>query len=278
MIASIGFMQGRLSPLVDGKIQAFPWQHWRDEFPAAQSLGLTMMEWTIDQDRLHENPLMTASGRREIRALGDRHGLSIPSLTGDCFMQAPFYKKEGRERAALLGDLRALIEACADVGVRFIVVPLVDAGRLDDARQKDALCEGLFGVEAMLKACGVKIIFESDYQPAELKQFIDGFPAETFGINFDIGNSASLGIDPKVEIPTIAARIDNVHVKDRKLGGTTVPLGQGNADLPMAFRLLREIGYRGNYILQTARAADGDHAGALARYRDMVLGWLAAGD
>ena len=29
--ARIGFMQGRLSPQVDGKIQAFPWVHWRDE-------------------------------------------------------------------------------------------------------------------------------------------------------------------------------------------------------------------------------------------------------
>ena len=27
----VGFMQGRLSPMVDGKIQAFPWGHWQEE-------------------------------------------------------------------------------------------------------------------------------------------------------------------------------------------------------------------------------------------------------
>ena len=56
-IPRIGFMQGRLSPQVDGKIQAFPWQHWRDEFPAAQKLNIPLMEWTLDHDRLtEENP------------------------------------------------------------------------------------------------------------------------------------------------------------------------------------------------------------------------------
>ena len=35
--------------------------------------------------------------------------------------------------------------------------------------------------------------------------------------------------------------------------------------------LIEQSGYRGQYILQTARAADGDHAGALARYRDMAV-------
>ena len=48
----IGFMQGRLSALVDGKIQAFPWDEWREEFPRAKALGLGRMEWTIDQERL----------------------------------------------------------------------------------------------------------------------------------------------------------------------------------------------------------------------------------
>ena len=67
----------------------------------------------------------------------------------------------------------------------------------------------------------------------------------------------------------------NVHIKDRLRGGTTVPLGTGNADFGRIFAALARTGYRGNYILQTARATDGDHAGALERYRDMAAGWLS---
>lgn len=272
---NIGFMQGRLSLPVNGKIQAFPWDYWRAEFATAEANGFGLMEWTLDQDRLHENPLMTPAGREEIRALARRHGVRVLSLTGDCFMQAPFYKVSGAARRALLDDFRNVIGACADVGVRYIVLPLVDNGRLENAHQEDDLIAGLNEVAPLLQD-GMKVIFESDYPPAALHGFIARLPAARFGINYDIGNSAALGFDPAGEIGAYGARIDNVHVKDRALGGTTVPLGTGNADFPTVFRALRRAGYGGSYILQTARAADGDHVGALRRYRDMVTAWLKA--
>jgi L-ribulose-5-phosphate 3-epimerase len=65
-----------------------------------------------------------------------------------------------------------------------------------------------------------------------------------------------------------------VHVKDRLRGGTTVPLGTGAAEIAKAIRLIENSGYSGQYVLQTARAADGDHAGALARYLDMTVQWI----
>jgi L-ribulose-5-phosphate 3-epimerase len=77
-------MQGRLSPMVGDRIQAFPWNHWRDEFAAAARGGFRLMEWTLDLDRFYENPMLTTAGRAEIRALGAAHRLSIPSLSGDC--------------------------------------------------------------------------------------------------------------------------------------------------------------------------------------------------
>jgi hexulose-6-phosphate isomerase len=80
---------------------------------------------------------------------------------------------------------------------------------------------------------------------------------------------------PADEIAAYGQRIVNVHIKDRVLGGTTVPLGTGSADFESVFAALAKAGYRGNYILQTARAQDGDHAGALCRYRDMAANWIA---
>src|SRR6266571_6192932 len=87
----IGFMQGRLSPQVDGKIQAFPWTHWRQEFADAERLGFGLMEWTLDHGRLSENPLMTEAGRREILVLSREHKVRVSALTGDLFMQVPFW-------------------------------------------------------------------------------------------------------------------------------------------------------------------------------------------
>ena len=58
MMNKVGFMQGRLSPIVDNKIQAFPFDHWEKEFSIAKELGIKCMEWTLDYPNLRCNPLL----------------------------------------------------------------------------------------------------------------------------------------------------------------------------------------------------------------------------
>lgn len=271
---SIGFMQGRLSPVLNGKIQEFPWNNWRSEFNIASTLGFKIMEWTLDQNRLYENPLMSVRGQKEIKELCQDNELVIPSLTGDCFMQAPFWKFSGSERSGRQDDFMCILDACFNVGISQVVIPLVDNGRLDNKEQSKALLEFLNDNECEMSERGIKIAFESDFAPDDLQAFIGQFNTTTFGINYDIGNSASLGFDVEKEFQAYGQRILNVHVKDRLLNGTTVPLGDGNADFVKVFRLLKECKYAGNYILQTARARDGKHANVLSCYKSMVELWL----
>jgi len=274
MTINIGFMQGRLSPIVNGKIQAFPWDYWQDEFSIANEHGFKIMEWTLDQSKLYKNPIMTEVGQKEIMELSNQYGITIPSLTGDCFMHTPFYKVCGKEKESLLQDFHNIIISCGKLGVEFIVFPLVDNGKLENLKQEKVLQEGLslFGTE--LRQYRIKIVFESDFPPDRLKNFILGFSSENYGINYDIGNSASLGFDPEEEIKAYGQRIFNVHIKDRLLNGTTVPLGHGNADVPKVLKALRNIDYNGNFILQTARAIDDNHTGVLCQYRDQVFEWM----
>lgn len=274
MIDRIGFMQGRLCERVDGKIQAFPWLDWESEFPAAAAIDLHLMEWTMDQERLYENPLMTKEGQEKIRTLCQRHDLAITSLTGDCFMQAPFWKIDGQARTDLQSDFLAIGQACAAVGIRMIVVPLVDNGRLETAEQENVLIEFLLAQQSFLSQHNLQVIFECDFIPVEFARFIVRLPAERFGINYDVGNSAALGFKPAEEFAAYGARILNVHIKDRVLGGTTVPLKTGSADFEAVFSALAKQNYQGNFILQTARAAEGNHSGVLSSYRDMTLQWM----
>ena len=52
MTKNIGFMQGRLSPMDDGKIQSFPWKYWQNEFALASKYNFDLIEWTIDQHKI----------------------------------------------------------------------------------------------------------------------------------------------------------------------------------------------------------------------------------
>jgi len=187
-MSRIGFIQGRLSPIVDGKIQAFPWHFWQQEFAIGAEHGWHIMEWTLDQERLSESPLMTSQGQQEIKSLCGDYNFTIPSLTGDCFMQAPFYKEEGIKREQLMNAFRHIIDASSEIGVEMIVIPLVDNGSLETSKQEEALLEGLANVDPQLRAADMKVVFESDFGPEELTSFIQKLDASTYGINYDIGN------------------------------------------------------------------------------------------
>jgi len=189
-------------------------------------------------------------------------------------MQAPFWKAAGKLGASLKKDFVAIATACKAVGISVIVVPLVDNGRLENLEQEDQLIQFLDTQADFFMSNQLQVIFESDFGPVELARFINRLDPAIFGINYDIGNSAALGYVPMEEFAAYGHRVVNVHIKDRVLGGSTVPLATGSADFNAVFEELQRVDYCGNFVLQTARALDSDHSSVLARYRDMTADWI----
>ena len=154
------------------------------------------------------------------------------------------------------------------------MIPLVDNGSLESQTQEDDLVEILTLEKDNLTRLGIRIAFESDLSATNLQRFIARLPFESFGINYDIGNSASLGYDPEEELFFYGERVINIHIKDRLLGGTTVPLGAGDADFDTVFKMLSKLKYQGNYILQTARDEQGHHSKVIEDYSKMTNNWI----
>lgn len=271
---NIGFMQGRLSPMIDNKIQAFPWESWEDEFYLATQIDLYLMEWTLDQENLYKNPLMTSDGQKKIKDLCGFHKIKIPSLTGDCFMQAPFWKAKGDLKEKLEADFLNITNSASKIGIEQIIVPLVDNGSIENKTQEDIIVKFFESKYSFLLDLNIKVLFESDMKPKDLKKFIERFNSKLIGINYDIGNSAALGFSPDDEFYEYGTSIKNVHVKDRLYNGSTVPLGKGNANFLSVFKNLAFCQYKGNYILQTARATDGNHSQTLQVFTEKVKSWL----
>lgn len=270
-ISRIGFMQGRLSPMIDGRIQSFPWSCWEDEFLLAEKIDIRLMEWTIDSKKIERNPIFLDDGRDRIAELSRSRNVSIPSVTSDYFMENPPWVSKSVEVNRIH---RNTIAGMKIMGSKVLVIPLVDNSSLLNDEIELKFLEFMTNMESDLRENDIKIAIESDFQPTNLANFISKLDPELVGINYDIGNSASLGFSPFEELSLYGDRIINVHVKDRILGGTTVPLGTGNADLPGTVQLLEQIGYKGNYILQTARAEDEKHSEAIVKYSNMVKEWL----
>lgn len=262
----IGFMQGRLSPQVNGMIQAFPHRTWKEEFKLAKSIGIELMEWTIDQDKIDKNPILNIKGREEIFRLKNQFNVEIISLTGDCFMQKPFWKSKSKEKQKLYSQFIKVCKACEKLKIELIIIPLVDNGAIENTRQEDEIIGFFNDNSQLLKELKIKIAFESDFEAKKLYRFVSKFNSSDFGINYDTGNSAALGYDPILELNTYGDLILNVHIKDRILGGTTVPLSTGNTNFESIFMKLNNINYCGNYILQTARTEDRKHTELIKEY------------
>ena len=243
-----GVMQGRLSKIINNKIQCFPEKNWKSEFSKANKLGLKQIEWTLDYKNLRQNPIFSHKGRLKIKELSKKYSIKINSLTGDCFMHRPFWKIKKNDK--LIADFKKIINVCIDLGIRYIVVPLVDNGSIHNLNDKKNLINSCNNIIKYLKNTKIKIIFESDFPPKKLKNFIKSFDKNFFGINYDVGNSASLNYNIDDEFRCYGKRILNVHIKDRIKKGNTIRLGCGNANFLKLFYNLKKIKYKNNLILK----------------------------
>ena len=243
-------MQGRLSPQLGNKIQAFPLDNWREEFWTAKEIGYNSIEWIVESP-LELNPLLRFSGIEEINNCITSTGVKVDYVCADIFMENPIFDKENLENN--LEILTNIITFGNKIGAKCVEIPFVDNSSLKGNFKNKNVSLQIKEVIPIANELGMQISLETDLQPKEFRDFILNFESDVIRANYDIGNSASLGFDTREEIRMIGEFIANVHIKDRKFMGSTVPLGSGNANIPLALTLLSEIDYKGGITMQAAR-------------------------
>ena len=266
----IGIMQGRLLPRFEGRFQAFPADGWKREFFLAREAGLQCIEWIYETYHESANPLGSDAGIKEIRDLTAETGVQVRSICADYYMQDPLLDGDGVPRLPVVEHLEWLIGRAAGLGVRYVVLPFVDASALRSARAAEELLHVVSRVAPAARAKGIELHLETDLPAAQLAMLLERAAEPRLRVNYDIGNSAALGHAPASELPLLRKWLGSVHVKDRVRGGGTVPLGTGAADFDTCFRLIPSHGFAGPYILQAAREDGVSEAQLAARNRRFV--------
>jgi L-ribulose-5-phosphate 3-epimerase len=261
----IGIMQGRLTPPMGGRIQAFPAARWRDEFALAAELGLHSIEWIVETP-IESNPIWTLDGVAEIKKIVAQTGVAVDFVIADYFMESPFVRMTAPTLAHNRQVLAHLLDHAAQLGVRGIEIPCVDASEIRNLAEEDELARGIEPGLVQATRLGIAIGLETSLPPERFHKLLKRIGHPSLRANYDMGNSAALGYDAAEEFAAYGQWINNVHIKDRRRGGGTVPLGQGDTDVPHVLRLLAQIPYRGDFVLQVARGPD---------ERNTVRGYLA---
>ena len=247
MINNIGIMQGRLLPPVDGKLQAFPITDWPLEFSFVTDAHLSCIEWIFDVQPLFENPIADRIGRTWLTQIQQQSDVSIRSVCADYFMRQPLLNLDSLE------TLQTLIKYASELGVSRIVIPFVDQSSINTFWDLDTAAEFLQIGAKFARQYDITLNLETDLIPRTFVTFLEMIGESNVKVNYDSGNSASLGYNPVEEFDAYGSLIDSVHIKDRKFKGESVPLGEGAVDFSALFCLLHRIDYKGDFILQTAR-------------------------
>ena len=253
----LGVMQGRLLPKYQGRYQAHPVGYWQEEFPLAAELGLDCIEFILDFNESEQNPLLHAAGRQQIRELGKTTGVSVLSVCADYFMEAPLHAVQPEKAATSLATLQRLLEAAADLEIKDVVIPCVDHSSIRNEIARKNFQDRITEVLPKAESLSVNLSLETDLNPLEFAELLSQLDSPCVTVNYDIGNSASLGYDAKEELSTYGSRISDIHIKDRVLGGGSVRLGTGHADVPGFFELLTDFEYKGPFIMQAYRDDEG---------------------
>lgn len=250
---NIGIMQGRLLPRYKGRYQAHPVGYWQAEFSIAKELGLSQIEFILDYNDCYLNPLMSKKGIKEIKKMVESTGIHVKSVCADYFMEAPLHSEHKKESENIL---LKLIKNAGKLHIIDIVIPCVDQSSLKSKKDFNRFVKSINKVLPSAEKYGVNINFETDLDPQRFKELLSRFNSKNIKVNYDIGNSASLGYNPKEEFKAYGEYISDLHVKDRVLGGGSVKLGEGNADFKTVFEMLKKYKFSGNIIMQAAKADD----------------------
>ena len=250
-------MQGRLLPKFRGRYQAHPLGYWQDEFPIVAGLDVGLIEFIVDWEDIERNPLMREAGADEILAQSERTGVSVRTVCADYLMDKPLHGAGVDVAVAGAQALKTLLRTSARVGVRDIVIPCVDRSRFKDRADQNEFVRRLLPLLEDAAAQRIRFALETDLAPEPFAELLDRFDPAVVTVNYDMGNSASLGFDPDQEFSAYGKRISDVHIKDRTLAGGSVILGSGVVDFRRVFQLLAKFAYRGPLIMQAFRDDEG---------------------
>lgn len=250
-------MQGRLLPKYKGRYQAHPVGYWQREFHLAADLSLDMIEFILDYNDPDKNPLMSESGIEEIRQLSANTGVAVKTICADYFMEAPLHGSCGSVTEQSQKVLIKLIGNASKIGICDIVIPCVDKGRLTDGKACNLFNKNIKPALEQAEKFGLNLALETDLAPGPFTDLLDKLYSPRVTVNYDTGNSASLGYDPAEELAAYGDRISDIHIKDRLRAGGSVVLGTGATDFERFFSALAKTNYSGPFIMQAYRDDEG---------------------
>jgi L-ribulose-5-phosphate 3-epimerase len=256
---------------------------WPRRLAAASRAGYDFVEISIDESdervgRLDWSPAQ----RRELRrALADAPA-SIDTMCLSAHRKYALGSASGPLRRQALDIMRKAIELSAELGIRIVQVAGYDVHYEPSTERTRALYrESILRSAEWARASCVMLALENVESPVvdsveKGMSFVREADTPWLQMYPDVGNLTAMLKDVPREIRAGAGHLVGVHLKDTRVGEyRRVPFGQGLVDFPAAFRALKEIDFRGPFMVEMWNEAAADPVAVVTEARRWLLGRLA---
>jgi L-ribulose-5-phosphate 3-epimerase len=231
-------------------------------FSQVAEIGFDGVELDVPRDYA-DCYLFQDEGKAMLSQLSLDTGVDIPSLCiGALWEYSPAAADQQRLSAARY-LLESTIETAADLGARWILVPVTPSEEeIEHAEGTSRWVAEMSRVARNAESADVILALENvgrgyGKSAGELKHMCEQVGSSHLKVYYDIGNATAFENDPIEEIEILGNLIAEVHVKDYE--GTL--LGEGIVDIPGSLAALREIGYDDWLVLETPPTDDPMAAG-----------------
>jgi sugar phosphate isomerase/epimerase len=184
---------------------------------------------------------LDSSGRRALRSLVRKHGLTAVALSGHCDLTT----REG------LGHLKMCIVLAHELDIPTVNTNTVP---LDSPEKERSFYASIAELANEAEAYRVTIGLEDDYLVFSPIEKLKRIGSPWLGINLDPANLIYwMDQRPEDTIRDIAPYMVHMHVKDKR-GGRGVydfpPVGEGDIDFGLLIRALRAAHYKGAFVFE----------------------------
>lgn len=260
-----GTMQGRITAPRGRGMQFFPQREWKEELKLAGKLHIDEIEWVFDAVEYEKSLLWDAADTDEIRLEIQKSGTKVKNLCFHYLVQNSFLSGETTKetRGTNLMVLERVCTSGTKIGIVNIDFPVFGVGKQPGSKTMKQLESFIMDASYIADDYGMSLSVETDLKPILLQQLLEKIHVKNLRVAYDVGNSASCGYNITEEFARYGHLIENIHIKDRPLGGGTVPLGQGDANFTLLREELGKVGYDGSIILEACRGEEGKEVDTL---------------
>lgn len=237
---------------------------WPERLALAKACGFDFVEMSVDETDLRLSRLQWSKEQRLslVNAMMET-GVTIPSMCLSGHRRFPFGSRDPAIRQQAYQLMEQAIQLAKDVGIRTIQLAGYDVYyEPHDEGTVARFAEGL--AWAVDRAAAAQVMLAVEIMDTEFMNAISKWKhwdkqqaSPWFTVYPDVGNLTAWGNDVAAELALGIDRIAAIHLKDTLPVTASspgqfrdVPFGEGCVDFVGVFRTLKQLNYRGAFLIE----------------------------